>query len=67
MMKWHKVEGYPVGSNEWVLVSRFYPRKSCFCLVAKLKGEKIKMWTDGENYTEVEPTDRWAYIELPED
>ena len=32
-----------------------------------LKGEKIKMWTDGENYTEVEPTDRWAYIELPED
>ena len=66
-MKWHKVEDYPIGSDEWVLVSRFHPREPCFCLVAKLKGKKMKIWTDGENYTEADITDRWAYIELPED
>jgi hypothetical protein len=66
-MKWHKVEDYPVGSDEYVLVSRYYPRKSCFCLVAKLKGDDVKVWTDGVNYTEALPTDRWCHIELPED
>ena len=66
-MEWHKVEDYPVGSDKFVLVSRFYPREAHFCLVAKLKGEKLKMWTDGVNYTEAESTDRWCYIDLPED
>ena len=66
-MKWHKVEDYPVGSKEYVLVSRYYPRESCFCLVAKLKGDKMKIWTDGEHYTEASPTDRWCHIDLPED
>lgn len=38
-MKWHKVEDYPVGSDEYVLVSSVFPdahnTRSCF--IAKLK------------------------------
>ena len=66
-MKWHKVEDYPVGSDEYVLVASVFPdahtTKNCF--TAKLKDG---FWDDGMGIcTEAQPTDRWCYINLPED
>ena len=66
-MKWNKVEDYPVGSDEYVLVSSVFPdahnTKSCF--TAKLRNG---FWDDGmEMRVEAQPTDRWCYIDLPED
>lgn len=38
-MKWHKVEDYPVGSDEYVLVSKIIcdTRKDTGCFVMMLK------------------------------
>lgn len=47
-MKWHKVEDYPVGSNEYVLVSKIIcgVRKDTGCFVAMLKNGRwqIRQW-----------------------
>lgn len=66
-MNWHKVEDYPVGSDEYVLVSMEHSGKRDFidCFVAKKAND---MWhaPDGEEYY-TSPTDKWAHIELPDD
>ena len=67
-MKWHKVEDYPVGSDEYVLVSAGYPypRTPYNCIVAKMTKEGY--WDDGiHKYIDIDPTDRWCHIGLPED
>lgn len=65
-MDWHKVEEYPVGSDEYVLVSMEYRGKRDWidCFIAKNVNE---MWKspDGEEYY-TSPTDKWAHIELPD-
>ena len=66
-MKWHKVEDYPAGSDEYVLMSQEYLgiRAKDGCIVAKLTGE---YWDDGLGvYTQMLSTDRWCHIDLPED
>ncbi len=66
-MKWHKVEDYPVGSDEYVLVSKIIcdVRKDTGCFVAMFKNGR---WQDGcEYFRYAESTDRWCYIDLPED
>ena len=66
-MKWHKVEDYPVGSDEYVLVSKIIcdARKDTGCFVVMLKNGH---WQDGCEYFRcVESTDRWCHIDLPED
>lgn len=66
-MKWHKVEDYPVGSDEYVLVSTNRTRSGC--IVAKLvDGPWEKLWDNGLGLRiVVSPTDRWCHITLPED
>ncbi len=67
-MKWHKVEDYPVGSDEYVLVSRMIgnKRESTWCYVVRM--DEFGNWDDGLGEThEVQATDRWRHIELPED
>lgn len=45
-MEWHKVEDYPVGSDEYVLVSTNHTRAGC--VVAKLvDGPWEKLWDNG--------------------
>lgn len=62
-MKWNKVEEYPVGSDEYVLVSQ--GRIPSGCIVAKLIDG---YWDDGlGTRTQMLSTDRWCYINLPED
>ena len=62
-MEWHKVEDYPVGSDEYVLVSQ--TRICTGCIVAKLIDE---YWDDGlGTRTQMFSTDRWCHIDLPED
>lgn len=62
-MEWHKVEDYPVGSDEYVLVSTNCTRAGC--VVAKLVDG---LWDTGLGVrTSALPTDRWCYIDLPED
>lgn len=66
-MKWHKIEDYPVGSDEYVLVSKIIcdARKDTGCFVAMLKNDR---WQDGCEYFRcAESTDRWCHIDLPED
>ena len=63
MMKWYKVEDYPVGSDEYVLVSTNRTRAGC--VVAKLVDG---LWDDGFGVCiSALPTDRWCHIELPEE
>ena len=67
-MKWHKVEDYPVGSDEYVLVST--NRTHTGCIVAKLVeglwGDRL--WDNGLRVCfSALSTDRWCYIDLPED
>lgn len=65
-MKWHKVEDYPIGSNKYVLVSQIVAgrREEEFCFVAMLKN---KYWREDIDIVAlVQPTDRWCYINLPE-
>lgn len=67
-MKWYKVEDYPVGSDEYVLVSTNRTRAGC--VVAKLisgLGDD-RLWDDGLGTRILaSPTDRWCHIDLPED
>lgn len=66
LMKWHKVEDYPVGSDEYVFVSAKLDNKrlATNCFVAKKQGD---YWSvNGEDYY-IDSTDRWCYIDLPED
>lgn len=67
-MKWHKVEDYPFGSDEYVLVSTNRTRAGC--IVAKLidgfRGNRI--WDDGLGVCiSTSLTDRWCHIDLPKD
>lgn len=62
-MKWYKVEDYPVGSDEYVLVSTNHTRTGC--IVAKLIDG---FWDDGLGVRiSASSTDRWCHIDLPED
>lgn len=62
-MKWHKVEDYPVGSNEYVLVSTNRTRTGC--IVAKLIDG---FWNNGLGVRiPASSTDRWCHIDLPND
>lgn len=65
-MEWHKVEDYPVGSDEYVLVSskRNDKRFAIDCFVAK-KRRDYWLVNDEEYY--IDSADRWCYIDLPED
>ena len=67
-MKWHKVEDYPVGSNEYVLVSQIVAgeRDKEFCFTGKLN--RRNWW--GNMIGDISPcssTDRWCHINLPEE
>ena len=67
-MKWHKVEDYPVGSDEYVLVSQYYhgSRIPSNRFIARLRDDG--MWAlSVDDFIEMESTDRWSYITLPED
>ena len=62
-MEWHKVEDYPVGSNEYVLVSTNHTRTGC--IVAKLVDGP---WDTGHRVRiSASLTDRWCHIDLPKD
>lgn len=62
-MKWHKIEDYPVGSDEYVLVSTNRTRAGC--IVAKLSDG---YWDDGLGmHFSVSVTNRWCHIDLPKD
>lgn len=66
-MEWHKVEDYPVGSDEYVLVSSIIcnKREDVGCFVAMLKDD---YWQDEwERIKLVQSTDRWCHIDLSED
>lgn len=66
-MEWHKVEDYPIGSNEYVLVSTSRTRTGC--IVAKLVNGpwNDKLWDTGHRVRiSASSTDRWCYIDLPE-
>ena len=72
MTKWHKITPDDLPKeNEWVIVSRAInngERYTHFCMVATLyKSFMGVKWMDGEGFISVHDTDRWAYIELPED
>lgn len=74
MMTW-----YSIGKNskpddyEWVLVSFLTEdsRQRCSgtCVVAALweDDEGCAIWYDGNRFYNMHTTDRWAYIELPEE
>lgn len=66
-MKWHKVEDYPVGSDEYVLVSSEWNNKrfTIDCFVAKKVGD-YWVTSDDEYYIDFS-TDRWCHVDLPED
>lgn len=67
-MKWHKVEDYPVGSDEYVLVSKLLHEKRSkrFYFMARLDhdGWWSNMFVPPYR---VQSTDRWCHIDLPED
>ena len=65
-MEWHKVEDYPVGSDEYVLISTIVvgQREDLACFVAVLRNG---YWYDGLATSPVQSTDRWCHIDLPED
>ena len=67
-MEWHKVEDYPVGSDEYVLVSQTVGNKrpKSFCFMAKMSADKCWYVCVGEVKL-VESTDRWCHIDFPED
>lgn len=67
-MKWHKVEDYPVRSDEYVLVSTNRTRTGC--IVAKLVDGpwNDKLWDTGYRVRfSASPINRWCHIDLPED
>lgn len=62
-MKWYEVEDYPVGSDEYVLVSTNRTRAGC--VVAKLVDG---FWDNGLGARiSVSLTDRWCHIDLSEE
>lgn len=62
-MKWYKVKDYPIGSDEHMLVSTNRTRTGC--IVAKLVDG---LWDNGLGVCfSASSTDRWCYIDLPED
>lgn len=65
-MKWHKVEDYPVGSDEYMLVSSKWNNKrlASDCFVAKKQDD---YWLVNNEEYYIDSTDRWCYIDLPED
>lgn len=67
-MEWHKAEDYPVGSDEYVLVSSKWNNKRFVidCFVAKKHGD---CWLSNKNDREyyIDPTDRWCHVNLLED
>ena len=65
-MEWHKIEDYPVGSDEYVLVSSKWNNKRLLtdCFVAKKQGD---YWLVNNEEYYIDSTDRWRYIDLPED
>lgn len=65
-MEWHKVEDYPAGSNEYVLVSSEWnnQRFPIDCFVAKKRGN-YWVTSDKEYYIGI-ATDRWCHIDLSE-
>lgn len=71
-MKWHKVapDDLPT-EDEFVIVSflLFGKRMAESCAVARLSenyyGDTVG--DDGNQYYPIDASDRWAYIELPED
>ena len=79
MTKWHKLQDFPyeatevIDPNKFVIISqRFYSNRSPYnCFVAQLCPSDIKdgnCWrTPIGIYIDTDDTDRWAYIELPED
>lgn len=67
-MEWHKVEDYPVGSDEYVLVSINRTRAGCIVakLIEGLWGDRL--WDNGLGVRfSASLTDRWCHIDLPED
>lgn len=69
-MKWHKIEDYPKGFYKHVLVSHGESgdRYTFNCTVAKLDGDQWYNISNNEkNCWKAQPTDRWCYIDLPED
>lgn len=62
-MEWHKFEDYPVGLDEYVLVST---NRTCTgCIVAKLVDG---LWDNGLGVRiSASSTDRWCHIDLLED
>lgn len=71
MMKWHKPnEGLPpIGKYVFVAMSNFFDQyNDAFVYVMKYDGNRRWEYYDGgTEYIMVSGTDRWAYIELPED
>ena len=68
-MKWHRVEDYPVGSNEYVLVSQIIAgqRDKEFCFAGKLNWRR-NWWSNMiDDVSPCSSTDRWCHIDLPED
>lgn len=68
-MKWHKVEDYPVGSDEYVLVSQIVAgqRDKEFCFAGKLNHRR-DWWSNMiDDLSPCSPTDRWCPIDLPHD
>lgn len=66
-MKWHKVEDYPVGSDEYVLVSINRTRAGCVVakLIEGLCGDRL--WDNGLGVCfSASLTDCWCHIDLPE-
>ena len=71
-MKWYKVEDYPVGSDEYVLVSTNHTqnRTHTGCIVAKLVEGLCggRLWDNGLGVRfSASLTDRWCHINLPGD
>lgn len=66
-MKWHKVEDYPVGSDEYVLVSQIVAgqRDRAFCFAGKLNRRR-NWWSNMiDDVSPCSSTDRWCHIDLP--
>lgn len=62
-MKWYEIEDYPIGSDEYVLVSTNRTRAGC--VVAKLVD---RLWDTGLGVRiSASLTDRWCHIELSEE
>lgn len=70
-MKWHKVseEFPPIGKSVLIAMPNYYDQYSeDFVYVMKYNGNgRWEYYENGTEYIGVSDTDRWAYIELPED